>query len=111
MSNLTFEKLDDIRRDLERAAPRGLVTPFMNRFGGMKIIEAPPAPQKIAVRDIKHADGTSILAPEFRREMDAWLAGRFGYADYVFKDQFFIMGDTIIGSIANIRVLKRHFGP
>lgn len=107
MSDLTWQKIDDIRKEIERAAPRGLYTPFQNLMAGMKVIEAPPPPPKVQVTDIKFEDGTSILDPAFRRSMNAWLAGRFGFQDDPFKDKFYMFGgDYLIGNKQNIAMVR-----
>lgn len=107
MSNLTWQKLKDIQQEIERAAPRGLVSPFQHLMMGMKVIDAPPPPPKIQVADIKFADGTSILDPAFRRSMNTWLAGRFGFQDDPFKDTFYMFGnDYLIGNAKNIAMVR-----
>jgi len=93
---LTLKHLEEVWREIHAAAPRGLVSPFANLLAGKRVIEAPPPPPKIQLRDIKHADGTSILSPEFRREMQNWLTARFGYQDDAFKDHAYMFGDNII---------------
>jgi len=94
--NLTLQNLQDVWNDMRKAAPRGLFTPFQNTLMGKRVIEAPPPPPKIQLRDIKHADGTSILSPEFRLDMQNWLTARFGYENDPFKDHAYMFGDAIV---------------
>lgn len=58
---------------------------------GMKVITSPLIPDevpRIEVRDIKLRDGTSILTPAFRAEMNAWFLREFGT-----KQVAYIVGD------------------
>jgi hypothetical protein len=107
---LTWQKIDAVRREIERATPRGLVSPFQNLMAGMRVIEAPPPPPKVQAADIKFADGSSILDPAFRRSMNDWLTGRFGFQADPFKDTVYMFGDNVIMSPNNIALL-RNLGP
>lgn len=58
---------------------------------GLRVITSDLVPDevpKIQVRDIKLSDGTSILTPEFRADLNAWLLARFGK-----KQVAYVLGD------------------
>jgi hypothetical protein len=92
-STLTAEKLREMIDSLP-AEPRYdfFGRPFPMKLAGMNILEAPPPPPKLQVRDIKFRDGTSILSGEFRAKVNADLLERFGYQEDLFKDRAFILG-------------------
>lgn len=115
-SNLTVESLRAMWENLKEHTPprepelygfnelRGI---GRDRFGGLKVLEAPPPPPKIQLRDIKFDDGTSILTPEFRSEMQSWLTGRFGFQKDLFKDNCYILGGhSIIASRNHIAMIR-----
>lgn len=112
MSNLTVESLQAMWESLKDHMPprEPGITDFLRpfpRFGGMKIYEAPAPAPKIQLRDIQHADGTSILTPEFRRQMQDWLTARFGYQEDLFKDHCYILGNhTIIASPRHMAMIR-----
>jgi len=109
MSELTFDKIMESYRDILRKYPR---EPSMfdflrpRNFAGMRIIEAPPPQAKVQVRDLKFEDGTSILSDSFRREMNAWLADRFGYHDDPFKDHAYMFSGNIVMSSKHVAMLQ-----
>lgn len=109
MSDLTAEKLLELMR--KYAAPQcvpDLFNPFpLRRFMGLEVYEAPPSPPKLQVRDIKFADGTSILAPAFRAEMNAWLLERFGYQEDIYKDKVYVLGNYgLVASRSNAAIIR-----
>lgn len=62
----------------------------VGRFAGMNVHEE-QTPPKIQLRDIKLSDGTPLVSPEFRAEMNAWLAARFGYRESMIpRDRFLL---------------------
>jgi len=95
MSDLTYEKLMETMRTIEKIAPRREPSLFDNLFRpmGMKLFEAPPPPPKIQVRNITFDDGTSILPADFRAQLNSWLIDRFGFQDDIFKDKAYILGN------------------
>lgn len=107
MSNLTIEEI--LKQMHALPAPRhdDLFSFPPRRFMGMNLVEAPPAPQKITVRDIKFADGTSILPAAFRANMNAWLLDRFGRQEDMFKDKIYILGGmTLVASPLNAAMIR-----
>jgi hypothetical protein len=92
MSNLTAEKLREMMRMLPS---RHDETPF-KLGGGFRIYDSPPPPPKIQVRDIKLSDGTPLLSPAFRSEMNSWLSERFGFCDDPFKDSVYCIGSALV---------------
>lgn len=91
MADLTLKHLEEVWREMKRATPRGLVSPFANALAGMRVIEAPPPPPKIQI-----SPDFQWITPEKRHEMNAWLAGRFGYQDDPFKSHAYMFGDSIV---------------
>jgi hypothetical protein len=109
MSNLTLDKMLEILRKFPPPPPSPFDLPF--RFGGLKVFEAPSPPPKIQVRDIKLSDGTSILTPEFRAQMNAWLIEMFGFQDDPFKDKAYILGNYgLVISKPNLRIINDALG-
>jgi len=96
MSDLTYEKLRETLRMIHENAPRppqnNLFSSFLRPMG-IPLYEAPPPPPKIQVANITFDDGTPILDPGFRAQMNAWLVDRFGYRDDPFKDHVYFVGD------------------
>lgn len=92
-STLTLEKLQEVI-DAMGILPRqpslfdALIKPLPTVMG-MKVYQREQIP-RIQVRDIKLRDGTSILSPEFRSEMNAWFAERFGFYDPLGNDIYMI---------------------
>lgn len=114
MSELTFDKIMETYREIQRAFPQPREPSIFDvlrprPFMGMKVFEAPPPPPKLQVHDIKFSDGTSILSEDFRREMNAWLLGRFGFDEraYLFHDKAIQLGhDTLIMNPKHIAMLR-----
>ena len=97
-----MEKVKHLRDPMSR-------NPFALSFLGMNVIEAPPPPPKIQVRDIRLSDGTPILSDAFRSEMNSWLAAQFGYREALLKaGTAFMFGNTVImdrAAIVKVRTL------
>lgn len=113
MSNLTYDNIMKTFREIQAACPRPREPSMLDflrpRFGGMKVFEAPPPPPKLQVRDIKFSDGTSILPDDFRRHMNAWLVGRFGFDErgYLFHDKAIQIGhDMLVINPKHIAMLR-----
>jgi len=110
MSNLTAETLRAMWENLkEHMPPRepGMLD-FLrpDRLGGMNLYEAPPPSPKIQLRDIEFDDGTSILTPQFRAQMQSWLTARFGFQQDLFKDHCYMFGNTIVASPSHIAMIR-----
>ena len=94
-NTLTEAKLRAMWDQLPKPSPHDndLFNPFGRwRLFGTPVYEAPPAPARIQVADIKFKDGTSILPDEFRARINLELVERFGYCDDPFKDQIYMLG-------------------
>ena len=113
MSDLTVEKIREMMRSLPPAPHNDLFDSVFpqRRVFGMPMYEAPPPPPKIQVRDIKFADGTSILTEAFRVEMNRWLLDRFGYAEDMFKDKIYIFGGQALLAKPEYCAILRNFPP
>lgn len=95
-ATLTAEAVLKMARDLEAMMPKrpSLFDPLypFPKLGGMDVFIEPEVP-KIQARDIKLSDGTSILSPEFRAELNTWFAARFGYREGLCKDRALLLGN------------------
>lgn len=111
MSDLTLEKMLATMREIEKIAPRSRepgILDFLRppQFAGLKVYEAPPPPPKIVLRDINLDDGTSILSPEFRAQMQSWLTARFGFQEDLFAFNAYTFGNSIIMSPKHIAMIR-----
>ena len=107
-NDMTLERMLAAMRELGPPPPNPLMDFLRPRdtIMGMKVYEAPPPAPKIQVRDIKFADGTSILPMGFRAEVDDWLYARFGLQEDPFKDRAFIIsGMGILASPKHVAML------
>ena len=93
MSDLTYEKLRAVYDSLPKPEP-DLFNPFRLslRPMGREVFIAPSPSPKIQVRDIKFADGTSLLPAAFLATENAWWAAHFGYQEDIFKDKIYLLG-------------------
>lgn len=84
--NLTAEKVAALAAALPAVPPSFLMQsliglgerPFSGRIAGMDVFVEPSPPRRVEVRDIKHADGTSILGADFLAAINAELEAMFG---------------------------------
>lgn len=109
---LTAEKILEMARRLaaETGAlrrPHDDLFDFRFRPLGMPVFEAPPPPPRVQVRDITLADGTPLLPAAFRARINADLMERFGFADDIFKDRAYIVGNrALVTSAQNAALLR-----
>jgi hypothetical protein len=93
MSNLTYESILETMRSLPKSPDNDLLSPFRLRPLGMNLYESPPPPPRIQARDVKLKDGTSVFPAKALAEMNAWLLERFGFAEDMFKDKIYFLGN------------------
>lgn len=109
---LTVEKLRESMRKIaaETSAyrrPHDDLFDFRWRPLGMPVFEAPPPPPRVQVRDITLADGTPLLPAAFRARINADLMERFGFAEDLFKDRAYILGNrALVMSAENAGLLR-----
>lgn len=82
---------------------------------GIRVMPSPhvqPVPV-IQVRDIKLKDGTPILSPAFRAEMNRWFLERFGTVDvaYMFDRSAFGPGGILMNpkQVAMLQMYSRDY--
>lgn len=111
MSNLTSESILATMRKFHAEFPPPPPNPlfaglFRPMLCGEKLYEAPPPAPKIQCREISFDDGTPILTPEFRAQINSWLIARFGFQEDFFRDKaLMISGFGIVMSKRNMCVV------
>jgi hypothetical protein len=97
-ASLTMGRIRELLLQFPPIEPDPLITSFLRprRFAGLEVFEAPPAKPVLEVRDIKYADGTSILSAEFRTRLNAWLLERFGRQEDHFTHYAYTFGHTLV---------------